>query len=182
VLAETLGRNIEEGAPVQVVEIEGNPPNQEQTTLFLVRAKDEIRVEGAVTIGQESPPPGALTINRVLSGLSQVVSDRIGVDTQCQFVFSPDRYTVTPPLPIEFAAALSPASTFDEIRGLRLVKLAGKDIDYQIILDRPNNSVYYVNLSSRRPEIVDTGVFQRVFGWARAVVETIAQPIHREKD
>jgi hypothetical protein len=39
-----------------------------------------------------------------------------------------------------------------------------------------------VNLSSRRPEIVDTGVFQRVFGWARAVVETIAQPIHREKD
>ncbi len=178
-LSAALGRAVVEGASLQSTEIEGTAPTQEQTTLTLSRAKDDLKVDGWVALGRDRPAQEGITISPVLSSLSQVTHQQIGVTVQCQFVFSPERYSVTPPLPIAFTAALPRPSTFDEIRGLRLIKLAGKDVDYQIILDRPANADYHVNLWARRTEALDSGVFQRVFGWARAVAETIAQPVNR---
>jgi len=96
-------------------------------------------VEKAGRLSKRAPKLGDL-IN-ILSNLKQTV------EFQCEGFFQFQRREGTPSIvSLPLRISQSPVMPFDEIRGLRLVKLEGSKVQYSVILDLTSDGTLYQNV------------------------------------
>jgi len=96
-------------------------------------------VEKAGRLSKRAPKLGDLI--DILSNLKQIV------EFECEGIFQfGRREDTTSVVSLPLRISQSPVIPFDEIRGLRFVKLEGSKIQYSVILDLPPDGTLYQNV------------------------------------
>jgi hypothetical protein len=108
------------------------------------RGRDEYALTFHCTVGREGRLPRAL--KRPYFFLQTLAPFGLKATFKCagKFQYSDTDWEPVIALPLRFVQW--PALPFDELRGVRAVKLEGDNLTYSVILDRPDNEKYLHSL------------------------------------
>jgi hypothetical protein len=91
-----------------------------------------------------------------------------------EFSYPSQRWSSLIRLPLQLSQWQAP---FDEVRGVRLVKLStGNELEYSAILDRPDNRNYSLSLAFASQSPIEPSVTQRVLAEAAGVARLFIRP------
>jgi len=107
---------------------------------------------------------------QALSGLSRTAALNCAVD----FRYPWGRWSSSVSLPLRLPQW---GQAFDEVRGIRLVKIsAGKEVEYSAILDRPRSREYFLSLTFAYQSTIDPSMPQRVVLEASRISGLLIKP------
>jgi hypothetical protein len=81
-------------------------------------------------------------VSQLLECLKELNNDKITFDCNVKFEYVPSKHNSVVPLPLRL-----PSSLFDEVRGFRFIKMKNKELNFDVIIERPFNKKIYHSIN-----------------------------------